>query len=568
MSVSKPSMTGQEIMIRDGLWDCCIIGVIRASGGGKPWVSSLRPVKAADLEASLRHDLEVQGIVSAQCDFILEMEVKDGLVPVLVVCAKVDASPVGLFCFRRGAISADGRLKITVELVHWDDCRLIAGSMNIVSDYGPVLAGRERVMLQALTDIQSGLGSKLLCLWLSFGRRRRMDGGSFFAFVKGIICLGPLACGFSESSESLQVTWKNNSASDSLGLTTTDGTTAIWVLQLLVWCLHLLTGSPDLQMLVEGGVCRVVEFWQHKLVDDQQDMVLDQVKQLCSSITRVTNFGTTQGLKLHMVETLQWSCGMPYALRAALRSLTTVVSTQTAYMDKVMVSKYAANQVDHNGCFNVDLGSCPCPIAGLRVAPPSAADMGVPEHVFEMMVAIEEQVFPGLLMGTTLVVEVFLRFGLMSPTEYNRVFTETNTVAQYPNVVIPDAAFRSSTRVLTSRTVDADYYESVRVKAQDRVEFPWNASIGQGQGFLKHRRVGDVDQATVTDVCFSTLMVLLMPRLDNPMVQLLKEYWSPPATLAGQGMAYHTEQVAWLQRFEGLASVEVTQATQNYSDHE
>ena len=77
-----------------------------------------------------------------------------------------------------------------------------------------------------------------------------------------------------------------------------------------------------------------------------------------------------------------------------------------------------------------------------------------------------------------------------------------------------------------------------------------------------------MDQATVTDVCFSTLMVLLMPGLDNPMVQLLKEYWSPPATLAGQGMAYHTEQVAWLQRFEGLASVEVTQATQNYSDHE
>jgi len=119
MSVSKPAMTGPEIMIRDGLMDCTVMGVIRASGGGKPWVSTLRPVMAGDLESSLRHELEVRGIVSAQCDFVLEMEVKDGLVPVLVVLAKVDASPVCLFCFRRGTVSQDGRLKITVELVNW-----------------------------------------------------------------------------------------------------------------------------------------------------------------------------------------------------------------------------------------------------------------------------------------------------------------------------------------------------------------------------------------------------------------------------------------------------------------
>ena len=40
-----------------------------------------------------------------------------------------------------------------------------------------------------------------------------------------------------------------------------------------------------------------------------------------------------------------------------------------------------------------------------------------------------------------------------------------------------------------------------RVKGEDWViGDSVNASIGQGQGFLKHRRVGDVDPATVTDV--------------------------------------------------------------------
>ena len=109
MAVSKPVMTGQEVMARESLLDLTLVGVIRASGGGKPWVSIVRPVHAGEVD-SMRHELEVRGTMSAQCDFSLDQGVNNGQNPVLVVCAKVDASPVSLFAFRQATVSEDGHL--------------------------------------------------------------------------------------------------------------------------------------------------------------------------------------------------------------------------------------------------------------------------------------------------------------------------------------------------------------------------------------------------------------------------------------------------------------------------
>ena len=143
-----------------------MVGVVRAAGGGKPWVSAVRPVQSDEVD-SMRDELEVQGVASAQCDFVLESGVNNGHNPVLVFMAKVDGSPVGLFAFRQASSDENGHLRKSVELVKWQDCRVLVGSMNIVSDYGPLLSGRERRILAGLTDGQEAIGSKLLCLWLS-----------------------------------------------------------------------------------------------------------------------------------------------------------------------------------------------------------------------------------------------------------------------------------------------------------------------------------------------------------------------------------------------------------------
>ena len=84
------------------------------------------------------------------------------------------------------------------------------------------------------------MGSKLLCLWLSFGRRKVMGAGSFYEFLKQVVAFAPLASGFSESGESLQVTWKASEEDRSLGLKGVDSTICAWVLQLLVWAQPLL----------------------------------------------------------------------------------------------------------------------------------------------------------------------------------------------------------------------------------------------------------------------------------------------------------------------------------------
>ena len=60
MALSKPNVSGQEAMAQEGLRDLCLLGVVRASGGAKPWVATLRPVQSIEVD-SLRNEVEVQG---------------------------------------------------------------------------------------------------------------------------------------------------------------------------------------------------------------------------------------------------------------------------------------------------------------------------------------------------------------------------------------------------------------------------------------------------------------------------------------------------------------------------
>ena len=190
MPFSKPNVNGQEAMAKEGLLDMVLLGVVRASGGGKPWVAAVRPVQSTEVD-SMRNEVEVRGTLSAQCDFVLESGCNDGQNPVLVLMAKVDGSPVGFFAFRQAFSDENGHLRKSVELVKWQDCRVLVGSVNIVSDYGPLLSGRERRILAGLTDGQDAIGSKLLCLWLSFGRRRVLGGESFYQFLKQVVAFAP-----------------------------------------------------------------------------------------------------------------------------------------------------------------------------------------------------------------------------------------------------------------------------------------------------------------------------------------------------------------------------------------
>ena len=100
----------------------------------------------------MRCEVEFQGTVSAAVDFALTSVMEHGLQSMKVVMAKVDGSAVSLCCFRSAIIDEHGRVKKAVEEVCLDECRLLAGSMDIVSDYGDLLSGRERRLMASLTD--------------------------------------------------------------------------------------------------------------------------------------------------------------------------------------------------------------------------------------------------------------------------------------------------------------------------------------------------------------------------------------------------------------------------------
>ena len=212
------------------------------------------------------------------------------------------------------------------------------------------------------------------------------------------MAFAPLAAGFSESGESLQVSWKVSEDEKSLGLKRVDSTTCAWVLQLLVWAQPLLTRSTDLKSLVDGHICRIIEFWQHKLVEDQSDQI-DEARALCESITKVTNSPSNgMGLKLHMIEVLSGSA-LPFSLRAAVRGLSAVVTCQAAYQDMVMTKRYEVNQVDDKGSIVLDMNGCMTPSVGLHVQPPTCEEASLLPRVFEELVKLESAVFPTLMTG-------------------------------------------------------------------------------------------------------------------------------------------------------------------------
>ena len=139
----------------------------------------------------------------------------------------------------------------------------------------------------------------------------------------------------------------------------------------VVWSKDLLDGNTALQSLVDGHVCRLVEFLGHKL-QPSQSQLMDAVVELCDSVTMVTNSSSPAGTvprKLHMVEVFSGG-PMPYTLRCALRALEKMVTAQAAYQDKVMVGRYETEQFYADGSFCVDLAGLACPCGDLLIAQP------------------------------------------------------------------------------------------------------------------------------------------------------------------------------------------------------
>ena len=229
-----------------------------------------------------------------------------------------------------------------------------------------------------------------------------------------------------------------------------------------------------------------------------------------------------------------------------------------------MSDRYKVGQFTDEGSFFVDKAGLMCPCLDMLVSPPDPLQSGLPPKVFEQMLALETAVFPSLPLGTLKVVDVLARFGLMDAEDVTGVVIDNNQCitpmevdwmnvggrrGAGPGIHLkhPTSSVRQPIRVSTRREVDADYYERVRVKAQESVEHPGTQRVSDGEVF-QCRRVEEIEGPPVTEVNFGTLMVLLSPKLDVDMVKLLDAYWVRPAE---HGLVRSAEQQSWLDTFLG-----------------